>query len=220
MNQICYKCNIYVNIKEYYGVKPVSKAPLVSMGDGGGNSRVDMPSLKDSDGSKFTVLDVDTRIDGKAIKHNINNDELHMMASSGQRIANSELFPKNVTVNIQGKAKACKFILGELVNVFINESSGHVETLHISSQFVNLICQFRNLLDWFFVTVVYARINASCRKHLWEPLVRLDLGRGHPWPLGDDKGDVSTETTGPAQADISAGLQISAECLAVLLAYP
>ncbi|KAK8708222.1 hypothetical protein V6N13_059266 [Hibiscus sabdariffa] len=36
----------------------------------------------------------------------------------------------------------------------------------------------------------------------------------------DDKGDVSTETTGPAQADISAGIQISVERLALLLAYP
>ncbi|KAK8700529.1 hypothetical protein V6N13_018923 [Hibiscus sabdariffa] len=36
----------------------------------------------------------------------------------------------------------------------------------------------------------------------------------------DDKGDISTETTGPAQAVISAGSQISAERLAVLLAYP
>ncbi|KAK8675707.1 hypothetical protein V6N13_033771 [Hibiscus sabdariffa] len=36
----------------------------------------------------------------------------------------------------------------------------------------------------------------------------------------DDKGDVSTETTGPAQADILAGFQISAERLAVLSAYP
>ena len=36
----------------------------------------------------------------------------------------------------------------------------------------------------------------------------------------DDKGDVSTETTGPAQAGISAGSQISVERLAVLVAYP
>ncbi|KAK8999896.1 hypothetical protein V6N11_082034 [Hibiscus sabdariffa] len=36
----------------------------------------------------------------------------------------------------------------------------------------------------------------------------------------DDKRDVSTETTGPAQADLSAGLQTSTERLAVLLAYP
>ncbi|KAK8583869.1 hypothetical protein V6N12_068125 [Hibiscus sabdariffa] len=34
----------------------------------------------------------------------------------------------------------------------------------------------------------------------------------------DDKGDVSVETTGPAQAVILAGLQTSAERLAVLLA--
>ncbi|KAK8647945.1 hypothetical protein V6N13_121669 [Hibiscus sabdariffa] len=39
-------------------------------------------------------------------------------------------------------------------------------------------------------------------------------------PHSDDKEDVSTETTGPAQADITVGLQISAERLAVLLAYP
>ncbi|KAK9024988.1 hypothetical protein V6N11_064889 [Hibiscus sabdariffa] len=36
----------------------------------------------------------------------------------------------------------------------------------------------------------------------------------------DDKGDVSAETTGPAPAEVSAGIQISAERLAVLLAYP
>ncbi|KAK8680308.1 hypothetical protein V6N13_109258 [Hibiscus sabdariffa] len=36
----------------------------------------------------------------------------------------------------------------------------------------------------------------------------------------DDKGDVSVETTGPAQAVILAGLQTSAERLAVLLVYP
>ncbi|KAK8636729.1 hypothetical protein V6N13_124467 [Hibiscus sabdariffa] len=36
----------------------------------------------------------------------------------------------------------------------------------------------------------------------------------------DDKGDVSAETTGPAPAEVSAGTQISAERLAVLLAYP
>ncbi|KAK8689569.1 hypothetical protein V6N13_088283 [Hibiscus sabdariffa] len=36
----------------------------------------------------------------------------------------------------------------------------------------------------------------------------------------DDKGDVSAETTGPAPAEVSAGTQISAEHLAVLLAYP
>ncbi|KAK8694442.1 hypothetical protein V6N13_071994 [Hibiscus sabdariffa] len=36
----------------------------------------------------------------------------------------------------------------------------------------------------------------------------------------DDKGDASIETTGPAQAEISAGLQILAERLAVLSAYP
>ncbi|KAK8541743.1 hypothetical protein V6N12_014370 [Hibiscus sabdariffa] len=36
----------------------------------------------------------------------------------------------------------------------------------------------------------------------------------------DDKGDVSAETTGPAPAEVSARTQISAECLAVLLAYP
>ncbi|KAK8705151.1 hypothetical protein V6N13_048759 [Hibiscus sabdariffa] len=36
----------------------------------------------------------------------------------------------------------------------------------------------------------------------------------------DDKGDVSTETMGPAQTDISAGVQILAERLALLLAYP
>ncbi|KAK8560230.1 hypothetical protein V6N12_013030 [Hibiscus sabdariffa] len=35
----------------------------------------------------------------------------------------------------------------------------------------------------------------------------------------DDKGDVSAETTGPAPAEVSAGTQISAERLAVLLAY-
>ncbi|KAK8652331.1 hypothetical protein V6N13_061351 [Hibiscus sabdariffa] len=40
------------------------------------------------------------------------------------------------------------------------------------------------------------------------------------WIPRDDKGDVSTETTGPAQAIILAGLQTSAEHLAVLLAYP
>ncbi|KAK8600444.1 hypothetical protein V6N12_050298 [Hibiscus sabdariffa] len=34
------------------------------------------------------------------------------------------------------------------------------------------------------------------------------------------KGMSRTETTGPAQAGISAGTQISAERLAVLLAYP
>ncbi|KAK8708217.1 hypothetical protein V6N13_059261 [Hibiscus sabdariffa] len=49
------------------------------------------------------------------------------------------------------------------------------------------------------------------------------VGSGHK-PIEkqrqDDKGDVSTETTGPAQADISAGIQISAERLALLLAYP
>ncbi|KAK8530845.1 hypothetical protein V6N12_013345 [Hibiscus sabdariffa] len=38
--------------------------------------------------------------------------------------------------------------------------------------------------------------------------------------VDDDKGDVSTETTGPAQAVISVVLQTSAERLAVLLAYP
>ncbi|KAK8666054.1 hypothetical protein V6N13_006206 [Hibiscus sabdariffa] len=36
----------------------------------------------------------------------------------------------------------------------------------------------------------------------------------------DDKGDVSVETTGPAQTVILAGLQTSAERLSVLLAYP
>ncbi|KAK8564485.1 hypothetical protein V6N12_036608 [Hibiscus sabdariffa] len=36
----------------------------------------------------------------------------------------------------------------------------------------------------------------------------------------DDKGDASAEATGPARADISAGLQNSAERRAVLLAYP
>ncbi|KAK8662701.1 hypothetical protein V6N13_024592 [Hibiscus sabdariffa] len=36
----------------------------------------------------------------------------------------------------------------------------------------------------------------------------------------DDKGDVSAETTGPAPAEVSAGTQISAERLVVLLAYP
>ncbi|KAK8686010.1 hypothetical protein V6N13_125038 [Hibiscus sabdariffa] len=36
----------------------------------------------------------------------------------------------------------------------------------------------------------------------------------------DDKGDVSTETTGPAQAGISAGSQISAERLAVFWLIP
>ncbi|KAK8609031.1 hypothetical protein V6N13_025338 [Hibiscus sabdariffa] len=36
----------------------------------------------------------------------------------------------------------------------------------------------------------------------------------------DDKGDVSTETTGPAPAEVSAGIQISAERRALLLAYP
>ncbi|KAK8670707.1 hypothetical protein V6N13_037325 [Hibiscus sabdariffa] len=36
----------------------------------------------------------------------------------------------------------------------------------------------------------------------------------------DDKGDASAEATGPAQADISAGLQNSVERRAVLLAYP
>ncbi|KAK8690785.1 hypothetical protein V6N13_074311 [Hibiscus sabdariffa] len=39
-------------------------------------------------------------------------------------------------------------------------------------------------------------------------------------PRYDDKGDVSVEAMGPAQADISAGLQTSVEHLAVLLAYP
>ncbi|KAK8696792.1 hypothetical protein V6N13_001917 [Hibiscus sabdariffa] len=36
----------------------------------------------------------------------------------------------------------------------------------------------------------------------------------------EDKGDVSAETTGPAPAEVSDGTQISAERLAVLLAYP
>ncbi|KAK8530850.1 hypothetical protein V6N12_013350 [Hibiscus sabdariffa] len=40
------------------------------------------------------------------------------------------------------------------------------------------------------------------------------------WIPRDDKGDVSVETMGPAQAVISAVLQTSAERLAVLLAYP
>ncbi|KAK8555327.1 hypothetical protein V6N12_009475 [Hibiscus sabdariffa] len=52
-------------------------------------------------------------------------------------------------------------------------------------------------------------------------MLQLHLCKGFDNLLGqDDKGDVSTETTGPARADISAGIQISAERLALLLAYP
>ncbi|KAK8584147.1 hypothetical protein V6N12_068395 [Hibiscus sabdariffa] len=51
-------------------------------------------------------------------------------------------------------------------------------------------------------------------------LKRLRQNRSNIGNFKDDKGDVSAETTGPAPAEVSAGTQISAERLAVLLAYP
>ncbi|KAK8505746.1 hypothetical protein V6N12_024729 [Hibiscus sabdariffa] len=59
----------------------------------------------------------------------------------------------------------------------------------------------------------------ACRNQL--SMLRLYLCKGFNNLLEqDDKGDVSVETTGPAPAEVSAGTQISAERLAVLLAYP
>ncbi|KAK8560646.1 hypothetical protein V6N13_003331 [Hibiscus sabdariffa] len=45
-------------------------------------------------------------------------------------------------------------------------------------------------------------------------MLRLYLCKGFNNLLEqDDKGDVSAETTGPTPAEVSAGIQISAECL-------
>ncbi|KAK8556297.1 hypothetical protein V6N12_002705 [Hibiscus sabdariffa] len=60
---------------------------------------------------------------------------------------------------------------------------------------------------------------ATCRNQL--SMLRLYLCKGFNNLLEqDDKGDVSAETTGPTPAEVSAGTQISAERLTVLLAYP
>ncbi|KAK8597326.1 hypothetical protein V6N12_065797 [Hibiscus sabdariffa] len=62
----------------------------------------------------------------------------------------------------------------------------------------------------------------SCDEH-WNQfsMLRLYLCKGFNNLLEqDDKGDVSSETTGPAPTEVSAGTQISAERLALLLAYP
>ncbi|KAK8621661.1 hypothetical protein V6N13_081094 [Hibiscus sabdariffa] len=69
--------------------------------------------------------------------------------------------------------------------------------------------------------VVTAGFSPSKSSARFQPLPPCMIARAlnrnsHP----DDKGDVSAETTGPAPAEVSAGTQISAERLAVLLAYP
>ncbi|KAK9020161.1 hypothetical protein V6N11_054652 [Hibiscus sabdariffa] len=107
---------------------------------------------------------------------------------------------KKVAENPQGDA-AKQVILDELVNIVVNESNEPLgsNTLFWNCHgaasnefhllFKNMAC--RNRLDvvdlfepcisgrlvdkdWCFVTVVYASLNASRRKHLWEPLARLD----------------------------------------------
>ncbi|KAK8597296.1 hypothetical protein V6N12_065767 [Hibiscus sabdariffa] len=71
-----------------------------------------------------------------------------------------------------------------------------------------------------FVFSMPAEVGArQCRNQL--PMLRLYLCKGFNNMLEqEDKGDVSAETTGPAPAEVSDGTQISAERLAVLLAYP
>ncbi|KAK8636493.1 hypothetical protein V6N13_124239 [Hibiscus sabdariffa] len=56
------------------------------------------PELNDQ-GFRFVALNVDARIDERAMEHNINHDELPMLASARHGIVNTELIPKDVVAN-------------------------------------------------------------------------------------------------------------------------
>ncbi|KAK8569137.1 hypothetical protein V6N12_007669 [Hibiscus sabdariffa] len=79
---------------------------------------------------------------------------------------------------------------------------------------------FFNRREFGDFALKYDRVNyVECRNQL--SMLRLYLCKGLNNLLEqDDKGDVSAETTGPAPTEVSAGIQISAERRAVLLAYP